>query len=198
MLRARTGEDALVLAASRRPDLVVLDLGLPNLDGFEVARRLRQDTTVPIIMLTARVEEADRVRGFEVGADDYVTKPFSPRELVARVQAVLRRASVGPEANRIRIGDLVLDVPRMALTRSGQPLDLTSTEFQLLLTLARHPGRIFTRSQLLDAIRGDDGEAFDRAIDAHVKNIRRKIEADPHKPRYLLTVYGVGYKCSEA
>ena len=197
MLRAGTGEDALVLAASRRPDLVVLDLGLPQMDGFDVAKRLRAETSVPIIMLTARVEESDRMHGFDVGADDYVTKPFSPRELVARVQAVLRRTTARPDARVLKLGELTLDVPRMTAARAGHSLDLTATEFQLLATLARHPGRVFTRSQLLDAVRGEDSEGFDRAIDVHVKNIRRKIEADPHRPRYLLTVYGVGYKCSE-
>jgi DNA-binding response OmpR family regulator len=198
VVRAGTGEDALVLASRRHPDLVVLDLGLPRMDGFDVARRLRRDTSVPIIMLTARVEESDRMRGFGIGADDYVTKPFSPRELVARVQAVLRRTAVRPDSQNLRIADLTLDVPRMTAARGGRTLDLTTTEFQLLATLAQHPGRVFTRSQLLDAVRGEAGDAFDRAIDAHVKNIRRKIEPDPHKPRYLLTVYGVGYKCSES
>ena len=198
VLRARTGEEALVFASARHPDLVVLDLGLPNMDGFEVAKRLRVETTVPIIMVTARVEESDRMLGFGVGADDYVTKPFSPRELVARVQAVLRRTTARGDGQLLRVSDLTLDVPRMAASRGGQLLDLTTTEFQLLMTLARHPGRVFTRSQLLDAVRGEEGDAFDRAIDAHVKNIRRKIEPDPHRPRYLLTVYGVGYKCSES
>jgi two-component system, OmpR family, alkaline phosphatase synthesis response regulator PhoP len=197
-VRAGTGEDALVLASARHPDLVVLDLGLPRMDGFDVARQLRRETTVPIIMLTARVEESDRMRGFGVGADDYVTKPFSPRELVARVQAVLRRTTARPNSPLLRIGDLTLDVPRMTAARDGHTLDLTTTEFQLLATLAEHPGRVFTRGQLLDAVRGEDGDAFDRAIDAHIKNIRRKIERDPHRPRYLLTVYGVGYKCSES
>lgn len=198
VISAGTGEDALVLASAHHPDLVVLDLGLPRMDGFDVARQLRRDTTMPIIMLTARIEESDRMLGFAVGADDYVTKPFSPRELVARVQAVLRRTSARPDAQILRVGDLTLDVPRMTAHRGSHALDLTTTEFQLLSTLARHPGRVFTRSQLLDAVRGEDGDAFDRAIDAHVKNIRRKIEPDPHKPRYLLTVYGVGYKCMES
>jgi two-component system, OmpR family, alkaline phosphatase synthesis response regulator PhoP len=176
----------------------VLDLGLPRMDGFDVAKRLRAETTVPIIMLTARVEESDRMHGFDVGADDYVTKPFSPRELVARVQAVLRRTTARPDAQVLKVGDVTLDVPRMIGARAGQSLDLTATEFQLLATLARHPGRVFTRSQLLDAVRGEDSEGFDRAIDVHVKNIRRKIEPDPHRPHYLLTVYGVGYKCTES
>jgi DNA-binding response OmpR family regulator len=198
VLRAGTGEDALVLAASRHPDLVVLDLGLPRMDGFDVAKKLRAETTVPIIMLTARVEESDRMHGFDVGADDYVTKPFSPRELVARVQAVLRRTTARPDAQVVKVGDVTLDVPRMSAARAGHSLDLTATEFLLLATLARHPGRVFTRSQLLDAVRGEDSEGFDRAIDVHVKNIRRKIEPDPHRPHYLLTVYGVGYKCTES
>ena len=198
VVRAGTGEDALVLAASRHPDLIVLDLGLPRMDGLDVAKKLRAETTVPIIMLTARVEESDRMRGFDVGADDYVTKPFSPRELVARVQAVLRRTTARPDAQVLKIGDVTLDVPRMTALRAGHSLDLTATEFQLLATLARHPGRVFTRGQLLDAVRGEESEGFDRAIDVHVKNIRRKIEPDPHRPHYLLTVYGVGYKCTES
>jgi len=168
------------------------------MDGFEVAARLRREFTVPIIMLTARVEEADRIRGLEIGADDYITKPFSPRELVARVRAVLRRTNAArPAGDLLRIGDLTLDLPRMNVGVRGKPVDLTATEFQLLRTLASHPGRIFTRTQLLDVLRGEDGEPFDRAIDAHVKNIRRKIERDPRHPRYVLTVYGVGYKCAE-
>jgi DNA-binding response OmpR family regulator len=195
---AETGERALQLVSEAAPDLVVLDLGLPRMDGFEVARRVRRTSTVPIIMLTARVEEDDRIRGLEVGADDYVTKPFSPRELVARVRAVLRRTVVAAHASmHLHIGDLTLDVDRMSATRAGSAIELTTTEFELLVTLARHPGRVFTRAQLLDGVRGDEGEPFDRAIDAHVKNIRRKIEPDPRKPRYLLTVYGVGYKCGD-
>jgi DNA-binding response OmpR family regulator len=151
-------------------------------------------------MLTARVEEGDRIRGLEAGADDYVTKPFSPRELVARVRAVLRRAGAGTAADAalLRIGDVELDAPRMRVTRAGAAVDLTPTEFHLLAALARRPGRVFTRAQLLDAIHGDRDEAFDRAVDAHVKNIRRKLEPDPRRPRYLLTVYGVGYKCADA
>jgi two-component system, OmpR family, alkaline phosphatase synthesis response regulator PhoP len=150
-------------------------------------------------MVTARVEESDRLRGLEIGADDYLTKPFSPRELVARVRAVLRRSAAPADAReRIDLGDLAIDVPRMTVSRAGQPVDLTATEFQLLAALARQPGRVFTRAQLLDVVQGDAGEAFDRAIDAHVKNIRRKLEPDPRSPRYLLTVYGVGYKCADA
>ena len=198
VLTAGTGEQALVLARERRPDLVVLDLGLPRMDGLDVARTLRRESAVPIIMLTARVEEPDRVLGLEVGADDYMTKPFSPRELVARVRAVLRRAAAAPGGDTLRVGDVVLDLPRRFVTVAGSPVDLTATEFDLLAALARHPGRVFTRAQLLDAVRGHTDEPFDRAIDAHVKNIRRKIEADPRTPRYLLTVYGIGYKCTDA
>jgi two-component system, OmpR family, alkaline phosphatase synthesis response regulator PhoP len=193
-----SGEEALALATEKQPDLIVLDLRLPRMDGFEVAARLRREFTMPIIMLTARVEESDRIRGLEIGADDYVTKPFSPRELVARVRAVLRRTNAArPPGDVLRIGDLTLDLPRMNVAVRGTPVDLTATEFQLLRTLASHPGRIFTRTQLLDAVRGEAGEPFDRAIDAHVKNIRHKIEPDPRHPRYVLTVYGVGYKCAE-
>jgi len=191
---ARDGPEALMRARTDHPDLVVLDLGLPGLDGFEVTNRLRRDSSVPIIMLTARDDEADKL----VGADDYVTKPFSPRELVARVRAVLRRQLPEAGAEVLRAGDLRLDLPRMRVEVGGRPVDLTTTEFQLLSAMARQPGRIFTRSQLLDAIHGVAFESYERAIDAHVKNIRRKIEPNPRAPRYLLTVYGVGYKLADA
>jgi two-component system alkaline phosphatase synthesis response regulator PhoP len=195
---AADGAAGLAVARQKRPDLVVLDLGLPRLDGLEVARALRRESDVPIIMLTARVDESDRLRGFEIGADDYITKPFSPRELVARVSTVLKRARYDPErATTFTIGDLSFDAARLRVERNGKALDLTPTEFNLLAALARHPGRIFTRTQLLDAVRGTEVDAFERAIDAHVKNVRRKIERDPHKPRYLLTVYGIGYKFAD-
>jgi len=195
---AGDGVRALEAARGRRPDLVVLDLGLPGLDGLEVARALRKESEVPIIMLTARVEEDDRLRGLEIGADDYVTKPFSPRELVARVRAVLRRSERRHvDRDLLRVSDLVIDVARMSVRRDDEPVDLTPTEFQVLATLASHPGRVFTRAQLLDAARGTDAEAYERAIDSHVKNIRRKLERDPHAPRYLETVYGIGYKLVE-
>jgi len=195
---ARDGREALMRAHQDRPDLILLDLGLPGLDGLEVTRRLRRDSGVPIIMLTARDDETDKVVGLELGADDYVTKPFSPRELTARVRAVLRRHAGDPEAEVIHAGDLVLDVPRLRVEVAGRAVTLTATEFQLLTALARQPGRVFTRSQLLDAIHGVAFEAYERAIDAHVKNIRRKLEPDPHTPRYLLTVYGVGYRLTDA
>ena len=192
------GASALDLARSRRPDLIVLDLGLPRIDGLDVAKTLRRESSVPIIMLTARVEESDRLLGLELGADDYITKPFSPRELVARVQAVLRRATNAAQTTDVvRLGDLTLDVPRLKVSRGHTPIELTATEFQLLATMARQPGRVFTRAQLLDAVRGAEVESFDRAIDAHVKNLRRKLEPDPRRPRYVQTVYGIGYKCAE-
>jgi two-component system, OmpR family, alkaline phosphatase synthesis response regulator PhoP len=195
---AADGREALTRARADQPDLVVLDLGLPNIDGLDVARTLRRESDVPIIMLTARVDESDRLVGLGIGADDYVTKPFSPRELVARVQAVLRRARGGSQGGVMRVADLVIDVPRLAVTRGSTPIDLTATEFQILATMARHPGRIFTRAQLLDAVRGVEVDAFERAVDAHVKNIRRKLERDSRRPRYLLTIYGVGYKVADA
>jgi two-component system, OmpR family, alkaline phosphatase synthesis response regulator PhoP len=193
------GLDALALARDRRPDLVVLDLGLPRLDGLEVARRLRRENTIPIIMLTARAEESDRLIGLELGADDYITKPFSPRELVARVRAVLRRvAPATTDEGILRRGDIRIDMSRMKVSRDGLAIELTTTEFHLLAALVRQPGRVFTRAQLLDAVRGSEVESFERAIDAHVKNIRRKLEPDPHNPQYVLTVYGAGYKFTES
>ena len=198
VITAADGRDALLRARSDHPDLVVLDLGLPALDGLDVAKALRRESDVPIIMLTARVDESDRLVGLATGADDYITKPFSPRELVARVQAVLRRARGGSASGVFRIGDLTVDIPRLQVTRGSTPITLTTTEFAIFSTMARQPGRVFTRAQLLDAVRGIETEAFERAIDAHVKNIRRKLERDSRKPRYVLTVYGVGYKVADS
>jgi two-component system, OmpR family, alkaline phosphatase synthesis response regulator PhoP len=199
---AGDGPGALAAVKRDRPDLVVLDLGLPGLDGLDVTRRLREDPStaaLPIVMLTARDDEIDKLLGLELGADDYLTKPFSPRELVARVRAVLRRSerAATTQGDVIRAGDLTLDVPRMRTEVGGRAIDLTTTEFQLLATLARQPGRIFTRTQLLDALRGVAFESYERAIDSHVKNLRRKLEPDPRRPRYVLTVYGVGYRLAD-
>jgi two-component system alkaline phosphatase synthesis response regulator PhoP len=196
---ASEGKAALAVARAERPDLIVLDLGLPGMDGLDVTRAVRKDSNTPIIMLTARGEESDKLVGLELGADDYMVKPFSPKELVARVRAVLRRAeNVGAAtAEVIRAADVTLDAPRMKVTAGGRSVELTPTEFQLLATLARQPGRIFTRTQLLDAVRGVAFESYERAIDAHVKNIRRKLEPNPREPRYVLTVYGVGYKFAD-
>ena len=198
VLTANDGKSALAVAHSEKPDLIVLDLGLPELDGLDVTRALRKESNVPIIMLTARGEETDKLIGLELGADDYIVKPFSPKELVARVRAVLRRLeSANAQADIIRAADVTLDVPRMRVTVGARDAELTPTEFQLLATLAREPGRIFTRAQLLDAVRGVSFDSYERAIDAHVKNIRRKIEPNAREPRYILSVYGVGYKFAD-
>ena len=198
VVTAGDGPSVLPAVRSEKPDLVVLDLALPGQDGLDVTRALRRESDVPVIMLTARADEADRLVGLELGADDYIVKPFSPRELVARVRAVLRRwdgARGGTAA--IRAGDLALDVAKMEATLAGRALALTPTEFQLLAYLARQPGRVFTRGQLLEAVRGMAVESYERAIDSHIKNIRRKVEADPHRPRYVLTVPGIGYKFAD-
>jgi DNA-binding response OmpR family regulator len=195
---AADGPAALDAVRRHRPDLVVLDLGLPGLDGLDVTRELRREGSIPIVMLTARDDELDKLLGLELGADDYLTKPFSPRELVARVKAVLRRADRPVEASDvIRVGELQLDVPRMRTEVAGTTVELTPTEFTLLATLARQPGRIFTRSQLLDALHGVAFESYERAIDSHIKNLRRKLEPDARQPRYVLTVYGVGYRMAD-
>ncbi len=197
---AGDGETALGLVRRERPDLVVLDLGLPGLDGLDVTRSIRRDTNLPIIMLTARDDELDKLVGLELGADDYLTKPFSPRELVARVRAVLRRVEAAAEpggAEIVRAGELTLDLPRMRVDLAGRAIDLTPTEFALLAALARQPGRIFTRSQLLDAVHGVAFESYERAVDTHIKNLRRKLEPDPRRPVHILTVYGVGYRLAD-
>jgi DNA-binding response OmpR family regulator len=200
VLVAGNGESALASARGSKPDLVVLDLGLPGRDGLDVARELRRSSNVPIVMLTARGDEADRIVGLELGADDYIVKPFSPKELVARVRAVLRRTSsadVGG-AEVLRAADVEVDLRRMRVSVGDRSVELTPTEFDLLATLVREPGRVFTRGQLLDAVRGVAFESYERAIDAHVKNIRKKIEPPAGRPRYILTVHGVGYRFADA
>jgi DNA-binding response OmpR family regulator len=200
VVTAADGRAALEALRRSRPDLVVLDLGLPELDGLDVTREIRRDSSTPIVMLTARDDELDKLLGLELGADDYLTKPFSPRELVARVRAVLRRSDAGtlPAPGEIvRAGALTLDLPRMRAELGDRSIDLTPTEFQLLAALARQPGRIFTRSQLLDAVHGVAFESYERAIDTHIKNIRRKLEPDPRRPVHILTVYGVGYRFAD-
>jgi DNA-binding response OmpR family regulator len=197
---AADGKSALSVARTDKPDLVLLDLGLPRMDGLDVTRELRKLSNVPIIMLTARSEESDKLIGLEIGADDYITKPFSPKEVVARVRAVFRRAEQysASEPETIRAADLTLDLPRMRVTAEGRNIEeLTPSEFQLLAALVRYPGRVFTRTQLLETLRGVAFESYERAIDAHIKNIRHKIESVPSEPRYLLTVYGVGYKFTD-
>ena len=196
---AADGRTALTLARIEKPDLMILDLGLPRLDGLDVTRELRKVSNMPVIMLTARSEESDKLIGLELGADDYITKPFSPKELVARVRVVLRRmekASIGPEV--LHAAGLTLDLPRMRVSAEGREIEeLTPTEFTLLAEMVRYPGRVFTRTQLLEAIHGVAFESYERAIDAHVKNIRHKIEPKPSDPQYLLTVYGIGYRFSD-
>ena len=197
-ISAGSGQAALEKNRLGKPDLVVLDLGLPGMDGLDVIRNMRKELDVPIIVLTARSEESDKLVGLELGADDYITKPFSPKELVARVRTVLRRVENMPgEREVIRAGDLTMDLPRMRLQVNEREVELTPTEFQLLAVLVRQPGRIFTRAQLLEAVQGVAVESYERAIDAHVKNIRKKIEPDPRQPRYISMVYGVGYKFND-
>ncbi|MCS7283687.1 MAG: response regulator transcription factor [Anaerolineae bacterium] len=195
VVTASDGEQALYVARHERPDLIILDILMPKMDGLEFTRRIRREQNVPIIMLTARVEETDRIVGLELGADDYVTKPFSPRELVARVRAVLRRVQASPQVPQVlRVGPIVLDRSTHTVTVNGQPVDLTPTEFTILETLMRAPGRAFRRADLLEAVRGIAFDAYERTVDAHIKNLRRKIEPDPSNPRYILTVWGVGYR----
>jgi DNA-binding response OmpR family regulator len=198
VVTAGDGQAALTTFRHEKPDLVILDLMLPGMDGLDVCRILRRESAVPIIMLTARAEETDRLIGLELGADDYVVKPFSPREVVARVRAVLRRVEgeVAP-AGLLQAGDIVLDLAGHQATVAGRPVKLTPTEFALLATLARAPGRTFTRAQLLQQIQDNPLEGFERTVDVHVRNLRAKIEPDPRNPRYILTVYGVGYKLAE-
>jgi len=198
VVTATDGTTALAVARHEQPDLIVLDLNLPGTDGLDVCRALRRKSDVPIIMLTARIAETDRLIGLELGADDYITKPFSPRELVARVRAVLRRVRGGIRTpGLIRAGDLEIDLHGHRVTRAGEPIRLSRTEFNLLALLAQHPGQTFTRAQLLDRLHGIAWEGFDRSIDAHVKNLRRKLEANPTDPHYVLTVYGVGYRFTD-
>jgi two-component system alkaline phosphatase synthesis response regulator PhoP len=197
---AMDGKTALATARTEKPDLVLLDLGLPRMDGLDVTRELRKLSNVPIIMLTARSEESDKLVGLELGADDYITKPFSPKEVVARVRAVFRRvenySATGSET--LRVADLTLDLPRMRVSAEGREIqELTPSEFQILAEMARYPGRVFTRAQLLDALHGVAFESYERAIDAHIKNIRHKLEPNSSEPRYVLTVYGVGYKFND-
>jgi two-component system alkaline phosphatase synthesis response regulator PhoP len=195
---AYDGKKAMQIARHEKPDLVVLDLMLPEMDGWDVCRALRKESEVPIVMLTARVEESDKLVGLELGADDYVTKPFSPRELVARVRAVLRRVQGLPlEPERISRRDITVDIARHAVTIGDKSVDLTPTEFDLLATLMRDPGRAFTRSQLLEQTQGYAYDGYERTIDVHIKNLRKKIEADPGNPQRIKTVYGVGYKFDE-
>ncbi len=195
VLKAYDGREALDVARRKQPDLIVLDLMLPELDGTDVCRLLRAESSVPIIMLTARSTDEDKLRGLDIGADDYVTKPFNPRELVARIRAVLRRiAPQEPPAADRRFGDLVISFVRHEVRVGDRPVNLTPTEFRLLEAMAREPGRAFTRAELLDRVFGYDYDGIERTIDVHIMNLRRKIEPTPGQPRFIVTVPGVGYR----
>ncbi len=194
---ASDGPSAVASVAEHRPDIALLDIMLPGIDGIELTRRFQREYDLPIILVTAKTEEIDRLIGLEIGADDYVSKPFSPREVVARVKAVLRRVDGShiPDApSAIEVGDMRIDNERREVTLSGEVVELTRTEFELLATMASHPGRVYGRLQLLEAVSGDAFEGYERTIDAHVKNLRKKIGDDPRNPRYVRTVFGVGYK----
>jgi two-component system alkaline phosphatase synthesis response regulator PhoP len=198
VVTAVDGQTALTTFRHEKPNLVVLDLNLPGMDGLDVCRALRRESDVPIIMLTARVEEMDRLIGLELGADDYITKPFSPRELVARVRAVLRRVSGGVhQPGLVRVGDLEIDLQGHKVSRAEEVIELSRTEFNLLALLAQNSGQTFTRAQLLSRLHGVTYDGYDRSIDAHIKNLRRKLEPDPAEPQYVLTVYGIGYKFTD-
>lgn len=198
VLTAHDGKNALTSFRREKPNLVLLDLNLPEMDGLDVARTIRKESNVPIIMLTARVDETDRLIGLELGADDYVLKPFSPREVVARVRAVLRRVEGETAAvEMLRAGEIEIDLRKHAVTVQREPVELTPTEFALLVALMKNPGRAFTRMQILDLVQGEAYEGYERTIDAHIKNLRQKLGDDPKQPRYLLTVFGIGYKFAE-
>lgn len=197
VLTAYDGVEALRLAREEHPDLIVLDLMLPGIDGLQVCRALRQKSDVPIIMLTAKTTDQNKLTGLELGADDYVTKPFSPRELAARVRAVLRRLPGERGPDRIQHGELTVDFIKYEAFLASRPLNLTAVEFKLLGVLVKEPGRVFSRAQLIEKVLGYDFEGFDRTIDVHILNLRRKLEANPSHPRYIKTVYGAGYKFSE-
>ena len=204
VLRATDGRTAVDIALRERPDLVLLDLNLPELSGLEAFREIRAQSNIPVIMLTSRGAEVDRVVGLELGSDDYIAKPYSPREVVARVKAVLRRSAAavepgaGPDPHEVlRHGDIVLDRTAHEVARNGKALRLTPTEYRLLEVFTAHPGQAFTRDRLIELISGDGGDVFDRTLDRHVANLRQKLETDPQHPRYILTVFGVGYKMSE-
>ena len=195
VLAAGRGDQGLTMWEQSRPDLVLLDLNLPGKDGLDVAREIRRKADTPIIMVTARVEETDRLVGLELGADDYITKPYSPREVVARVRAVLRRAGGQQSSAQHLFGaDLEIDLEAHTVQQAGSPIDLTPTEFSLLTILVSQPGRVFNRLQLLEAAQGTAYEGYERTIDAHIKNLRAKLQADPKQPQYIETVFGVGYR----
>lgn len=196
VLMAYRGDEGFALWKENSPDMVLLDLNLPGMDGIDIARKIRQESDTPMIMVTARVEEVDRLLGLELGADDYITKPFSTREVVARVKAVLRRVERTPKISTevVKVDDLEIDQEAYVVRQAGAELDLTPTEFSLLMTMANQPGRAFSRLQLLEAIQGVAYEGYERSIDAHIKNLRAKLGDDSKNPRYIETVFGIGYR----
>lgn len=196
---AYDGLQALRLVREKTPSIVVLDIMLPEIDGWEVCKKIRRENEVPIIMLTARDEESDRLIGLEIGADDYVTKPFSPKEVVARAKVILRRMyRESVQKPPLKIGNICIDFERYQVSKAGENIELTATEFKILEFFAAHPGRVFTRLQIVEQTQGDSFDGYDRTIDVHIKNLRRKLEDNPKEPQYILTVYGVGYKFMEA
>lgn len=195
VVSANNGKEALPIASREKPDLIILDIMMPEMDGYEFMRKHRSEMDTPIILLTARIEDDERVIGLELGADDYITKPFRPRELVARVRAVLRRAGkTEPKGKVLQVADISLDRVTRAVTVAGRSVDLTPSEFDLLASLMTSPGRVYSRLDLLDVIQGVRYEGYERTIDTHIKNLRAKIEPDPRAPHYIETVYGVGYR----
>jgi len=199
VIAAYDGKAALEAVKAQRPDLLVLDLMLPQVSGWDVCREIRKDSAVPVIMLTARDDVTDKIIGLELGADDYMTKPFDPKELVSRVRAVLRRTEIqSPKKPLINIGELTIDTEKRQVTLAGRHIELTALEFQLLLVMAENPGIVFSRMQLLDKAQGEAYEAYERTIDSHIKNLRKKVEPNPDQPRYIITVRGVGYKVMES
>jgi two-component system alkaline phosphatase synthesis response regulator PhoP len=199
VVTAPDGLQALALFGREKPDFIILDLNLPGMDGMDVCKAVRKESNVPILMLTARVEEADRLVGLELGADDYVVKPFSPREVVARVRTIFRRSDVQPaEGEVLRIDELEIDLEKHTVREAGRLVELTPTEFNLLVTMARKPRRVFSRLQLMEQSQGDAYEGYERTIDAHIKNLRMKLEPDARKPKYIQTVFGLGYKLEVA
>jgi DNA-binding response OmpR family regulator len=198
VVEAGNGRDAIFVAREAKPDLIILDLMMPEMNGYEFMRAYSKEAETPVIMLTARVEDQDKILGLELGADDYVTKPFNVRELTARVRAVLRRGQrAATEPELLRAADIVLDRNRVTVTVNGEAVDLTRSEFELLAVLMSSPGRVFSRLDLLDRVSGDAYEGYERTIDVHIRNLRSKIERDPKRPQYVETIYGMGYRFAQ-
>ncbi len=198
VITAYDGRSALELARSNSPDLIILDLMLPEVSGWDVCRELRRESEVPIIMLTARDDTTDKIIGLELGADDYVAKPFDPKEIISRVRAVLRRSERKTVSkSTLNVGEIIIDTDKRLVLRGDRNIELTPIEFDILRAMAENPGRVYSRMQLLDKVQGDAYEGYERTVDSHIKNLRKKLELDPEHPRYIITIYGVGYKLGE-